>query len=143
MLDDDDVTVEWSVVDREFPASAKSIVASFVVEGFARIRGSTVQTWREIIRLRSSIHQFAKTQQVQVEMEILLDGGRKGGVNGDDDASRRWKRKLKRHMKDSLANMRSRIEEEQQKKVAGLRDAEDKKRKMPFMKENRAGNDKE
>lgn len=44
---------------------------------------------------------------------MILDGGGKGGANGDGDDAKKWRKKLKRSMKDSLVNMRSRMADDE------------------------------
>jgi hypothetical protein len=110
-IERDLVEADWSVVDREFPTSKQTSNAIFVVEGTAKFSSNRKdQTWREAFKLRSGLHDFAKTPQVHVDMEIILDGGSKGGINADDDASKRWRKALRRRMKDSLALLKLRVE---------------------------------
>jgi hypothetical protein len=107
------------IVDREFPTSIQTTTAIFAVEGMIRPDGKIRDhTWRENFKLRSGTHEHAKTPQVHVDMEVLLDGGSKGGINGDDDASKRWRKTIQRHIKDSLALLRTRIDESMQGKTS-------------------------
>jgi len=102
-----DVNIEWSVLERESPSSINSPSAQFTVEGTAQVEGRRAQHWREVMRLRSGIHQYAKTPQVHVSLELLIDGG----TGGSSKEEVKWKRRVQKKMKNSLKEMRSRVEE--------------------------------
>jgi len=104
-----DITVDWNVLDRQFPTSTTTNFAEFVVEGTATIQHDTSslkQHWREIFRLRATKHQFAGTDQVQVEFEILIDG------KDAKDMDSKWKKSLTKAIKASLTNIKDRVEED-------------------------------
>lgn len=104
------VTLDWNVLQRQFPTSASSHFAEFVLEGAALVEDadgtSRKESWRQFVRMRGGKHQFAGTDQVQVEMEIV--------VNGQDgkDMDTKWKRRLTKAIKTALESLKDRVEED-------------------------------
>ena len=111
-----DAEIEWSVVEREVPVAGSSSRALFVLEGVAVFGGGSEkarkQVWREAVKMQSAHNKFSKGPQVHVEMELILDGGIGGEANGDSDGAKKWRRRLKRSMKESLMLLRSRMLDE-------------------------------
>ena len=109
--------MEWSVLERQIPTSSSSQHAEFSIEGLAKPGGpgrGGGEAWRETVRLRTGLHQHAKTPYVTVEVELEAAAARKDG----GEAARRWRRQLLRGLKSSLALLRDRLNERGRAKQA-------------------------
>ena len=76
--------MEWSVLERQIPTSSSSQHAEFSIEGLAKPGGPGRggEAWRETVRLRTGLHQHAKTPYVTVEVELEAAAARKSGRPG-------------------------------------------------------------
>lgn len=138
MIDDKEIFVRWSVLERQFPSTKDAQTAEFVLDGVAEVNGKVKENWKETFRLRAGLHHFAKTPQVNVEMELLL-------VDDDGETpftkkQKRWRKVLLASLKESLAMLRMRVddlsalqrkadEQRQQRKAEKAEKAEEKRKK--------------
>uniref|UniRef100_A0A7S4M0E0 Activator of Hsp90 ATPase N-terminal domain-containing protein n=2 Tax=Guillardia theta TaxID=55529 RepID=A0A7S4M0E0_GUITH len=95
--------VDWTVLERQFPTSASTHFAEFVLEGKVRRGDGREQRWVESIRIKGDKNQEA--QAVLVEMEVAVSGE---GIRADEDG-KMLRRSISRGLKDSLKLLRQRI----------------------------------
>ena len=95
--------MDWTVLERQFPTSASTHFAEFVLEGKVRRGDGREQRWVESIRIKGDKNQEA--QAVLVEMEVAVSGE---GIRADEDG-KMLRRSISRGLKDSLKLLRQRI----------------------------------
>eukprot|EP00960_Hanusia_phi_P049581 759640-Hanusia_phi.AAC.2 len=96
--------VDWTVLERQFPTSASTHFAEFVLEGKAKRGNGQEQRWVESVRIKGDKNQEARA--VLVEMEVAVSGE---GVRADEQG-KLLRRSISRGLKESLKMLRQRIE---------------------------------